>query len=522
MANYNKYEVSKLKLKNALDRIRDLFDVREFDNRVLNIQEEIDNLKNSKVEVDIEYSEYASSLDEMLKSINFEYFPYYNIYLLTEDVNKIINSMNEENYINIKSHVINLIEAVEDIEEATEKEKSSEQKSVLDAAYKAIYQALLYEETIDKDRILSYVMINTDQIVNENIGLLIKEDIKKLPQEEIVDIELCQLRSDLGHNYISLDIIKRLSRFLLGNKFNEYQNRKRTATMSFLESVDKLKKDNAKIATDKKENHKEIRKLRFDLAAKRLKFTTYVLLPVMFVAGTTYIGTKISRKYKIKTNSYVLETNKIIENNEEYEEHAYDHEINVMWYGPWQEKSDGNGYIRHIIEARFTSNGEPIDIDIKKTVDEIKNNPNYSNVNISTEEKSKLDLGDNTTEGETIITERVKDLSDSVTNEASCIALGICGILLLLLAEALVMLDNVEYFSILKGKWNDIKIGRSDLKNVLLGKITRKMVKTRYETIGDKKVELQEEYTELLGKYTDFGSNLSAQEEEIIKEYIKK
>lgn len=286
--------------------------------------------------------------------------------------------------------------------------------------------------------------------------------------------------------------------------FQELEDKEQQEKKEFLDSQEKLLKEKKQLDKKESEITKSIKNIKLDL--RRLKATIGFWILVPFIGGYAgYLFGSQTWKYKITTNSFNMKTKeKIGDEIITYKEDSFTYKIVVKKYLPWEEKIDGTGYTREVLEYEYIERTSNRPYDVNSILQSVT--PKYYR-----ESKEVLDSNDNTSEPEIIITESYLDANERISDQTFAI---IFGILVLLMLELLLTRNNIRG---LLEEYNVEKL-KKDLASY---KITKKTIYEEYVALGDKVVKLQEEYEDK-SIVTELDNLLNEELLDTVKKYVKK
>lgn len=519
MANYySEYQSRVIKLNNMFSKIGQLLNVSYYKNKFIEIQDKVKELENAKIEQDnVDYKDFYYELGELISGLNNNYMPFYEIHLLTNRIENIVDSLNEDNYNEIKNLSIELINCVYQFVSCKEKDK----QEILDKAYMALYEVICLEASIDKCEVYSKIKeFNNDKgtCIEEKIGLLMREDLECLPEDELLDIELNHRNSALDFNFFSSDVINKIVSLRYPEEQKAYLERRSSATAELLSNMDKIKTQKDNIEKEKREKLSIVRKLSGKLALAHLKVCSLLMIPIVAFVSTWSLGGKL---FKHTTTTRNAITNEQLGNQEDsYALHDNKYVALVKVCSPWRENEKG-GYIRDVVEYTYKDKDNTEGINYEEIIKSVQASKKY------TEKKDILYENENTTDQEVFITETVEDSDDYKDNIVGSVGIELLvlfGLYILDFMISAVSDDEFEYVEFTSDQIRELLSIAKEYRKEFKGRITRKVIKERLATIGDKFVKLQEEYQTVSNR---FGSSYTVNEvapSEIqnIKKYIKK
>lgn len=506
-------------INRMLNKLEGIFDIDDYKNDLENVIEKLNKLKNGKNIIDNNiYLEIVHELDTIKNRINEECLPFYEVYLLNYRIKDKVDDLNEDNYDSVKEEIVNLFNCLN--KACTSQRKDC--KKVLSDACDIIYKAIIGEMMIDKDSIIKIVRSNNNDVIKSNLGSIIRNIlVSNLPQSDVVNIELDNLNKGIDYNYLSDEILEKVALATIGDKRKKYLDRKQSATATFLSNVDTIKEEQEQLAKDRKKRNGGIKNLRVKLAMAHIKAVALLMIPISTVYGLYKLGDSI-REYKYNTSTRNMITNEMI--GEETGKYIFQkdesYEIEIKKCSPWRVNENG-GYIRDVVEYIYK------DKNITEGINPEKLMESFSPEKIYTEKKDSLLDSDSTTESEILITETIKDVNDSRVAVIPTIGIEALALIVLFFidagASAFFALDDDVIIYIIEKIKDIVELGkeyRNGSENPV--KITRKVIKERTELIGDKIVKLKEEYIDMNKKYGDLVSEVTPEQLQEVKRYIKK
>lgn len=511
---HKQYDAVIQNIKGILNKIDTLFDVSEYKEKVKEIEEKVkndDSLNNNMLILDIQmdyedmiYYGYIDEIKKITDEVNEKYVPFYELYLLTANVNSNISinnySLNLENIKDIIDDTIKLVNSVNNLNTHNIKEKNV----LIDEAYKVIYKVVLYEEMFNRSDVLDYINKKNISVNRENLGRLLANDIKYLSEEEIRNEDLRVIRDEgLGYDYLNRDIIKKLSKRIMGNVNSEYLEKKQRAIKDFDFEAKKVKDKEDELLNNLSENKQNITVNRFQKAFLRTKILSLLLIPVITFSAGKQIGKNISNKiteYKTITRSIELNSGKIIGVPEEvYDEKETTYVATVTRYTPWRENPVGSGYIRNAIAYEFTMLND-VSENYHISLEEIDNNviEKYR----FTEAKQELDSNDSLIDESIIVTETYQDKLDNRKSTKYIVPLAIVGAAAGIAISVILVLFN--YYGIEETK----KILDELNDEIRDKKLDNKQIKFRLLELEKEAIKLKEEFADIESKYGQVSDNV--------------
>ena len=474
-------------IKQKIDKLGDVFNLGLCREELDQIIEEVKDLKNGKVTGEVDYQEYNGRLDKLLKIVDTEYAPYYDVLLLSNHLGKVVCTITEDNYYDILQELKLFIDKIYRLPEITDVDDSADRKKVYDEAAKIIYKALLYENAIEKKGV--FLLINNCSALRDSLSELIREDIKKLPKNEVMSIEYDHYDEGLKYDYISEDMIHRIAMRTLKKRNTEYLDRKNTALTEYMNYRDEIRKEKQDLEKQER-NMKEASK---DIRIARLKLLrSTILLPTVLSLALGGLCCFFKKDVKVKETTYDYngdDDKKIVGEDEYYEKYnnrAYGvaYEIVMKCYSPWEEKLEG-GFSRVVTEYEYKSNEPVQNVVVENIISEAEKKE-------FVEEKEELEPNDSTVDSDVEIIEYYYDDSDTRINYAETIwglFYGfICGWNFISLTGGSDRIDR---------RFQDLR----EQKQRIHGRVKIKGVKIELEKLGDKVVKLETLLREDTKKY---------------------
>ena len=511
---YALYEAKLNNVKKIIEKLDGIFNVSSLKKETEKIEEAANEIDDAKREQDDScYSMYIDNLNKILHNINFDYLPFYEIHLLTRNLENLTISMDENNYDNYKVEVTKLVDKLISVGSC----KKEDRKAVIKKAYEILYKAILQEKTIGRREILDYIKNKRDELLEENLGLLVKEDISKLDPNEIVNIELKNLDNGLDYSYLNNEVISKVVSVVSAEENKAYEERKNSATAELLNSLDKIKREKEELNSDINENKWKIKNLKVNMALSATKVLACILVPISILAGSLVLGGKILRRADYKRKEYKTTNPSDVNTTEGFNlvsPRDEKYSIYVKVYSPWEKH--GEKYERTYKTYSYSANELPEKIDADEIIKSV------SSATVDKETKKELEEGDSTTEPEIIIVEYDRDMENShLSILMSAMALLIAFLLIVGIGAMIDEVFDFDFIENIPEGCNDFLNDAEELIDLKKAKITRREIKERKELIGDKVVTFQEEYRSIIGKYGDLVKAIPQEQFEEVKKYIK-
>ena len=361
---YKKYDAIHKDIEGILEKLSDIFNVEKFQKELKKIDIIVDsnksvikmktltkktNHQNMQEEFEaLVYDPYINDLKNLKEEIENELYPFYKIYLLYSKINLGIDKISNENIVDVIDAAKRLISSLNLIE----KKLTIEEQDIINKAYKALYDVILYEEIFTRNDILEAVKKLNTSAFQENLGRLLANDIKKLKKEEIIDEELKIIDTEgLGFDYLNEAIINKISRRTVGETNSIYQKRKKKTLEDLNFSIAAFEERKNSYTFKQLETKHKIKNLKLSKNLLKLKAVSIVLIPVI----TFTTGYKIGRlksneitEYQTITQKIDLNTGKLLADpQKEFDEKPTTYVATILECSPWYKKDDNN-YIRNI------------------------------------------------------------------------------------------------------------------------------------------------------------------------------
>ena len=506
---FKRFDTEIKNLEGIINKVSPILDVSNYRKELDEIKKKIQNDEDfsktmplSGMQVTYEsmiYDKYAGYIKDLTDKVNTELLPFYKIYALTIKINEQIKNISIDNIADILNDARLLIDAVNSIDNSDRYDK----KKLIDEAYKAIYQVLLYEELFDRSDILSYIKYLNLAINKENIGRLLSKDLKKLDKEVLLSADLKNMAIEgLGYDYFTEDFIKQVSRITVGEDNSEYKKRRKETIENLKLKVYDLETKKSRTADSLKERKKVKFKLYRTKSILYTKLLSVAMIPIVTISAGGLIGKASSNQineYKTITRTIDLNTNEIIgEPNIVYDEHETTYVATITKYTPWRSNPNGSGYIRNATSYEYTT---PKDVSNDYHITEKDINNNVREKYNFVEMKDTLDESDSLTDSTILVTETYQDKTDSKKSVKYILPFTITGTLLgIAIDTALILLQIYDKYNIqnlIDGVNSYIKennMQEDEAKNVLL-------------ELKNEALLIQDEYNEAIKKYGNLGEN---------------
>lgn len=501
------YKADVMNIKQIFERLNSLIemdessaDIEKYEIELETIENEIANLI-SEGNNSIPYQIYSNRIKMMINEINEKYRDLYLLHLQNIRVSSLLKSMDENNYGDVVKEIIALIERFILI-------KCEIPDSISNEFYHNIYMGLLREAAFDRNKIFACINAWDSPIIRENIGRLIQDDMKLLPSEEAIGVELKHNNEGLSYDHLNNDMIKKLSLLFLESENQEYQNRKKTAVSYLLDKADEIAQEKEDIKEEKRSKRKNLFRIGKGLVKVYAKFLSFAIVPVILV-GSIGLGSHFFKKSALVKKNYDYETKKVINEDDDYfvsVNPEFFHRVIVKKCSPWRLKENGNGYIRDVVEFNYEIEDLNAEPDIEKILKFFSDNNK-----VYVEEVNTLGENANLSQPEIIITESFVNSAEPFAGSA--ILCLFAAIILLAIVGGVIeelgydIWDDTKRFA--RNNASDWLELNEELFDILKEKgynIIHKVNKTRYEDIKGQVVEFQEELESEKNKYGDLMS----------------
>lgn len=457
---YQKYDAMVKNIEGIFNKINQLFDISEYKkelDKIINDANNDSSFSNKMLyegmQLDYEsfiFDNYIKRLNNLQEKIEKDLMPVYEIHLLTSKINIQVKNISSDNISDVIVQTLNLVTAIDNLRNNL----TDQEKELVNSAYEAIYNVILYEEIFERNDIFNYIMKLSNSSIKENVGRLLAKDLNKLSQEDIIDEELKGINTEgLGYDYLTLDVIKKVALKTVGETNSEYQERKRDAILEINKKNNRLISKRNALEEELKNNKGLIKNLRVNKALLISKACSIVLVPVITISAGGLIGKAKSDKiteYKTITRTVDLNTGNVIGDiSYEYDDKVTTYAATVLVCDPWRKNPVGEGYVRNVKAYDYVSSSNTPFIAITEdSQDGIHDTNGKVDSNIKfkyqyTEATDTLKNGENTTDKSTIVIETYQDKSDSRISTKYIIPFTIGGAVLGALLDVLAILLRV-------------------------------------------------------------------------------
>lgn len=509
---YQKYDAMVKNLEGIFNKINKIFDISEYKKELDKIIEDASNdssfsnkMLYEGMQLDYEsliYDSYIKRLYELQEKIENNLMPLYEIYLLTSKISIQIRNINSDNINEVIEQTLKLVTAINNLRNNL----NDQEKELVNNAYQAIYNVILYEEIFERNDVFNYIIKLNNSSIKENIARLLAKDLNKLSQEDIIDEELKGINTEgLGYDYLTLDVIKKVALKTVGETNSEYQERKRDAILEVNKKNNRLITKRNALEEELKNNKGLIKNLKINKALLISKACSIVLVPVITISAGGLIGKAKSDKiteYKTITRTVDLNTGNVIGDiSYEYDDKVTTYAATVLVCDPWRKNPVGEGYVRNVKAYDYVSSSDtPFTATTGDSQEGIHDTNRKVDSNIKfkyqyTEATDTLKIGENTTDKSTLVIETYQDKSDSRISTKYIIPFAIGGAVLGALLDVLAILLRVYDL-------NDIKRIMNRLNNQIESKnMNNECILEELNKLKDEALLIEDEYSSTARKY---------------------
>lgn len=502
---YKEYESLIKNIRGIFSKVGSILDINKYKQELEDIQREAanDNSINNQMpskEMQLEYegmvlSPYINKLRNLTDRVEDECLPFYELHLLTSKINIQLSKITEDTISSVIESTRQLVDSLNLMNTHNEKRKDA----IIANAYQTVYKVLLNEELFDREDILDYLNKLDIPANREHIGRILSNDLGKLDKETIIDDDLRKLATErLGNDYLSRDIIKKLSLITVGNENSAYQERRRQAIVEVKEEAENIIARKNNLTTQLSNNKNNIRNLHIKKSLLLSKIASLILVPIVVISAGNSLGKSKSKKiteYRTLTRTVDYETGKLVGDVEySFAEEKTPYVATILSCSPWRTNPVGLGYIRNITTYEYTA-PDAADENHRINADDLKNNVKEKYTYI--ESKDELDKEDSKQNTTILITESYPD-GKTRPSTKYIIPFTIGGVALSILIDALLVLTRISDFARSKSIIEDLNEAIRDHK-LNNEQIINKLVELRIDAEKTK-----EKYNETVKKY---GSN---------------
>ncbi len=548
---YQKYDAMVKNIEGIFNKINNLFDITEYKeelNKIINDANNDSSFSNKMLyegmQLDYEsfiFDNYIKRLNDLQEKIEKDLMPVYEIHLLTSKINIQVKNISSDNISDVIVQTLNLVTAIDNLRNNL----TDQEKELVNSAYEAIYNVILYEEIFERNDIFNYIMKLSNSSIKENVGRLLAKDLNKLSQEDLIEEDLRAINTEgLGYDYLTLDVIKKVSLKTVGETNSEYQERKRNAVLKINKKNNRLITKRNVLEEELKKNKRLVKNLRVNKALLISKACSIVLVPVITISAGGLIGKAKSDKiteYKTITRTVDLNTGNVIGDiSYEYDDKVTTYAATVLICDPWRKNPVGEGYVRNVKAYDYVSSSDtPFTAITGNSQEGIHGTNGKVDSDIKfkyqyTEAADTLKNGENTTDKSTIVVETYQDKSDSRISTKYIIPFTIGGAVLGALLDVLAILLGIYNLNDIKGLMNKLN-SKINSKNKTNEQLIRELSKIKEDALlleseyndtaikfGIPKDELNDkklEYEHLVKDSSDYSLLYKNDSIELIKKY---
>lgn len=511
---HKEYDSKVKNLEGIFNKIQNILDITEYKKELEQIQFEVSNdssLSNdmlfASMQMDYEgfaYGSYNKRLDDLLRKVEEELLPFYELYLLSSKIDIQIANVTCNNIGDTIQSAKKLIDAVNTLNTHNIIDKNN----LIDRAYKSIYSVIMYEEIFERSDILDYINHLNVHANRENIGRLLEKDLKNLSKSDLIEENLRTIRTEgLGYDYLNADFVRKVSRKTVGETNSEYQERKRQAILDITSKIKHFQTKKDELLSELQNSKDTLLKFYFSRSLIATKALSLVLIPIIAYSAGKAIGKSASDKiteYSTITRTIDLNTGEIIgEPVEVFDERETTYVATVMECSPWRKNPTGLGYIRNIVAYEYIV-PENVSEDYHVTSEDLVGNvlEKYRYV----ESKDDLEENDSTLESTILITETYQDKSKNQKSTRYIVPYTVVGTCIGIIFD-LALLLKVYGFEKTKIKLENLN------KEIQEQKLTHKEIRVRLKNMSDEALQLQNEYNEVVKKYGTLRDQISIEDD---------
>lgn len=511
---HKEYDSKVKNLEGIFNKIQNILDITEYKKELEQIQFEVSNdssLSNdmlfASMQMDYEgfaYGSYNKRLDDLLRKVEEELLPFYELYLLSSKIDIQIANVTCNNIGDTIQSAKKLIDAVNTLNTHNIIDKNN----LIDRAYKSIYSVIMYEEIFERSDILDYINHLNVHANRENIGRLLEKDLKNLSESDLIEENLRTIRTEgLGYDYLNADFVRKVSRKTVGETNSEYQERKRQAILDITSKIKHFQTKKDELLSELQNSKDTLLKFYFSRSLIATKALSLVLIPIIAYSAGKAIGKSASDKiteYSTITRTIDLNTGEIIgEQVEVFDERETTYVATVMECSPWRKNPTGLGYIRNIVAYEYIV-PENVSEDYHVTSEDLVGNvlEKYRYV----EPKDDLEENDSTIESTVLITETYQDKSKNQKSTRYIVPYTVVGTCIGIVFD-LALLLKVYGFEKTKRMLENLNKEIQELK------LTKKEIRVRLKNMSDEALQLQNEYNEVVKKYGTLRDQISIEDD---------
>ena len=426
------YEVYTAKIDNIkgmLSKVSEIFDTSVYENELNAIKRDVENddfnAKKSGMSFDsmqtayefLSLTPYNERLDALENRIKKEVEPFYEMYLSTKSINQDINNAKQKEIEEIIQRAIGLVNQINLLEPHDNKQYNE----IIDEAYKAIYSVIIKEASFGRSDVFDHVKRLNKDAYREKLSLLLNPDLKLIPENFLTKHLLDNMGSEgLSFDLLTEEVIKKIAKSKGKEKKEDIQSRTALAAHQKRETERIIKNDQDYIdCVDR------IRDLKRDRAISSLKKSTLVMIPVLALGLSYYVGRKNSDNillYRTSIRTVNCETGKVIDEERVwYDESKNTFTATILVNQPWEKRTYGKGYSRDVIAYEYKQNDK---IDIEAFKKSSKEKYRY------TEYAETIPEGENTEDATIYITSEYQDQKDSKKSDKYVLPFMFVGLLI--------------------------------------------------------------------------------------------
>ena len=444
-------------VEKKLDDISRFMDIENYYDELKKIK---DNFNNKKMSL----SDCDSELDTLNKRVDFEVDPFYQMAILTKEINSKLNEKEQgideaiSNCYKLND-LINLVNTrkMDDMRDVLE---VKEFNRIYNESIETMYQVLIKEQIYGRDTLLKEYDVNGK-------FMLVSFKLFKLFNEKLKKINVNNMNIDITEKGVPItkESIDAVIDAKYGTEESEYLERKAKAKEDLKKRIFDYQEEKKELEDNGKTLKSTIRNIKFHRGLNRASLISYVLVPILAIGGGLGIGRALSNnidEYRTITRTVNPNTQEVVETiSDIYDERENTYTATVKVYGPWEKK--GSVYTRSVYAYNYDSNIDYNNVDNSQT------KYHY------TEAKETLSSTDSTEEATVLITETIQDKNDTRKSSKYVIPLAIVAGVLAIGAE------------IIRG----VKVGTYDIETELRSLKKRleekKMVRKEYD---EERIEL--------------------------------
>lgn len=502
---FKEYEAAVKNIRGIFNKIGSILDTDDYKREFETIQTEALNDKSidsemPSTEMQLEYESmvlapYIARLRNLTEKLERDSLPFFELYLLSSKIDIQLSKITEDSIADVIDSTRELIDALNNLNAHNETDKNK----IMDQAYQTIYRVILHEELFDRGDILDYLNKLNISANREHIGRLLSTDLNKVEKEVLIDDDLKSLDHEkLGNDYLSRNVIKRISNVTVGNENSEYKERRRRAVEEIRSEVRGLVDEKNSLTDRLSENKSSIRNLRFRKSIQLARIASLVLIPIVFISAGNKIGKNKSAKiteFRTVTRTVDYDTGKLIGNvSYSFDEEKSPYVATVLSCSPWRKNPAGIGYIRNVVTYDYIA-PEDTDENHRINADDLENNvrEKYSYL----ETKDELDSDDSMDNMSILITESYPD-GETRPSTKFIIPFTVGGVILAILIDVLLVLTRICSFEEIMDIIDDVN------DEIKTRKLNEEQIKNRLKEILKEAEKTKERFNETARKYGSY------------------